>query len=103
MGEDCLRLVRVEQGRLAKDLLKAKLPADTGPKEWFLTEYEDRSSPRPGVDEVYFTPSSDQSTVARPPVVEWQESNSPWIIGLAMCLGLPALTFVVLGVLRMRK
>ena len=84
-------------------IAKAKLPADAGPKEWFVTEFEDRSSPRPGVDELYFSPSANQATVARPPTIEWHDSKTPWYIGLAICLGLPILTFVVLAVLRMRK
>lgn len=35
---------------------------------WFLTEFEDASSPRPGTDEVFFRPAADQSTVERPVV-----------------------------------
>jgi Uncharacterized protein conserved in bacteria (DUF2330) len=46
---------------------KAKLPADTAPGGWWLTEFEDRSTPRPGTDEVYFEPAADQLPVARPP------------------------------------
>jgi hypothetical protein len=38
-------------------------PADAG---YWLTEFEDRSSPRPGTDEVYFVPSADASAVERP-------------------------------------
>jgi hypothetical protein len=34
----------------------------------YLTEFEDRSFPRPGTDEIYFRPSADQSSVARPPI-----------------------------------
>ena len=34
------------------------LPATEG---WWLTEFEDRSSPRPGTDEVYFEPSRTRS------------------------------------------
>ena len=45
-----------------------KLPADS---KWTLTEFEDKSSPRPGTDEVYFAKSADQSAVERPPVVIW--------------------------------
>ncbi len=45
-----------------------KLPADG---KWTLTEFEDKSSPRPGMDEVYFARSEDQSAVERPPVVIW--------------------------------
>jgi hypothetical protein len=36
---------------------------------WWLTEFEDRSSPRPGTDEVYFAPAEDQATLERPPII----------------------------------
>src|SRR5262249_31099362 len=36
---------------------------------YWLTEFEDRSSPRPGTDEVYFEPAADASPVARPPII----------------------------------
>ena len=94
---------KLQVAERADVIAKGKLPADVGPKEWFVTEFEDRSSPRRGMDELYFAPSADQSTVARPPIIEWRVSELPWIIGLAICLGLPALTFVVLAVMRMRK
>jgi cell division septation protein DedD len=43
------------------------LPADdVASRPWFLTEFEDLSSPRPGTDEVFFHPARDQSTVERP-------------------------------------
>jgi hypothetical protein len=48
-----------------------KLPPDTPPGAWWLTEFEDRSSPRPGTDEVYFGPAAEQAVVARPPVVQY--------------------------------
>jgi Uncharacterized protein conserved in bacteria (DUF2330) len=38
-------------------------------KKWHLTEFEDKSFPRPGTDEVYFRPAADQGTLERPPVV----------------------------------
>jgi hypothetical protein len=37
--------------------------ADAG---WWLTEFEDRSAPRPGTDEVYFERAADQAPVERP-------------------------------------
>ena len=36
---------------------------------WWLTEFEDRSSPRPGTDEVYFERAADQGPRERPPIV----------------------------------
>jgi hypothetical protein len=45
----------------------AKLPAEAA--HYWLTEFEDHSSPRPGTDEVHFRPAADQSPVERPPHV----------------------------------
>ena len=68
-------------------LPEGKLPAG----EAWLTEFEDRSTPRPGTDEVYFAPSADQTTVARPPTVHVLYDDTPWRIGLAICFALPVL------------
>jgi len=81
-------------------IAKAKLPSNVGPAEWLLTEFEDRSTPRPGTDEVYFQPSADQSAVARPPYVYYRDSFTPWYVGVAVCFGLPALTFILLALKR---
>jgi hypothetical protein len=48
-----------------------KHPADTPPGSWWLTEFEDSSSPRPGAEDVFFSPSHYQSTVERPPIVKY--------------------------------
>jgi hypothetical protein len=50
---------------------KVKLPRDAAPKNAWLTEFEDHSSPRPGKADVYFSPSGDQMTIARPPIINW--------------------------------
>lgn len=39
---------------------------------WYLTEFEDHSSPRPGTDEVYFGPAKDQSPIERPPIIHYE-------------------------------
>ncbi len=44
----------------------------------YLTEFEDRSFPRPGTDEVYFRPSTDQSTKERPPIVHTRTVFKYW-------------------------
>jgi hypothetical protein len=49
-------------GRLLK---LAKLPVLAGGGGQWLTVFEDRSSPRPGTDEVFFARAADQSTLAR--------------------------------------
>ena len=54
-----------------KILKQLKLPADTKPADWWLTEFEDHSSPRPGTDDVYFSPADDQQPVKRPPHIQY--------------------------------
>jgi len=44
----------------------------------YLTEFEDRSFPRPGTDEIYFRPSADQSTKERPPIVRTRKVTKYW-------------------------
>ncbi|MGL6095437.1 MAG: DUF2330 domain-containing protein, partial [Fimbriiglobus sp.] len=51
-------------------LTAGKLPEGLHGRDWHLTEFEDRSSPRPGTDEVYFSPTRDRSDVERPPIIE---------------------------------
>ncbi len=53
----------------AKLLDLLKLPQGTPPVAWHLTEFEDRSTPRPGTDDVFFGPADDQAPVERPPSV----------------------------------
>lgn len=48
------------------DPLLAKAESD---KSWYLTEFEDRSHPRPGTDEVYFQPKANATTIERPPII----------------------------------
>jgi Uncharacterized protein conserved in bacteria (DUF2330) len=55
---------------------------------WWLTEFEDPSSPRPGNNDVTFiTKGSDQNPVERPPIIIYTSSNSngalPTYLGLA--------------------
>jgi hypothetical protein len=91
----------VPAGKRQELLDVLKLPAQTPPTAWWLTELEDNSSPRPGTDEVYFSPSEDQSPVARQPVtnyvyrdeelppVEWDRT------GLILLYTLPGLMLIV--------
>ena len=44
----------------------------------WVTEFEDRSSPRPGTDEVYFAPAADQSTLERPPIIHTTTQVEYW-------------------------
>jgi hypothetical protein len=62
-----------------------KLPAKTPPASWWLTEFEDHSSPRPGAVDAYFSPSENQGTVARPDEVRYVSGALP---GCVMCYAL---------------
>src|SRR5262249_54133622 len=61
--------LRADQRRRLLGTLK--LRRDPPPGSWWLTEFEARSAPRPGTDEVYFRPAADQAAVARPPVIHY--------------------------------
>jgi hypothetical protein len=66
-------------------LKQLKLPAETPPGAWWLTEFEDHSSPRPGADDVYFTRDENQAPVERPPIVQYVAADLP---GGVMCYAL---------------
>lgn len=88
---------RVWADKVSADALTAaKLPAGPPAGELTLTEIEDRSSPRPGTDEVYFSKHHDQTPVHRPPVVyeivDWVDPPAGPMPDLA---GLPASVKVV--------
>jgi len=82
-------------------LAQARVTATPG--ALWLTEFEDRSTPRPGTDEVYFEPSADQSAIARPPSIRWVHNETPWTIGFFTALGLPALAIAFLLLRRLRR
>jgi hypothetical protein len=73
---------------------------------FWLTEFEDRSSPRPGTDEVYFEPAADPSPVARPPRVITSTRTvvvTPWW-HMAVYFGVPvALVLGGLGAWRLLR
>jgi hypothetical protein len=59
-----------------------KLSKDTPPAAWWLTEFEDPSSPRPGTDDVYFALDQNQGAVERPPVIQYVSAD---VAGCVMC------------------
>jgi hypothetical protein len=68
-----------------------RLPETTGPAEWWLTEFEDNWPYKVAPADVYFSPSADQNTVRRPPIVNYVKGRSapdgmPFALGLAMAL-----------------
>jgi hypothetical protein len=67
----------------------------------WLTEFEDRSSPRPGTDEVYFTQNKYKTAVHRPPDIRvtYQDVN---LFGYVVLLGLVGLLGIILFVVKER-
>lgn len=70
---------------------KLKLEGESVPANWWLTEFEDRSSPRPGTDDVFFHTAKDQKTSERAAISNPARQNGPgWTMfaacGLALCL-----------------
>lgn len=59
---------KLNDAQLQKVSATAKLPEAALKNAAWLTEFEDRSSPRQGTDEVYYKPS-DQGTVHRPTII----------------------------------
>jgi hypothetical protein len=78
---------KLEPADREKILKLLDLPAATPPASWWLTEFEDRSSPRPGREDVFFSPDADQTTVKRPPHVHYTSSSLPDCV---MCYALAA-------------
>ncbi len=57
---------RIEERDRGKLLEHAKLPSSIAAGAMWLTEFEDRSSPRPGTDDVFFKTGADQTVIKRP-------------------------------------
>jgi Uncharacterized protein conserved in bacteria (DUF2330) len=78
---------RIESAQHEELLRLANLPAATASGSLWLTEFEDRSSPRPGTDEVFFTRTEKQTTLARPPVTIHDGPSTLYlIVALAIVL-----------------
>jgi len=60
----------------AKTLEHLNLPSTTGPAKWWLTEFEEHWPYQSAPADVYFSRSGDQSTVVRPPIIQY--IWSPW-------------------------
>jgi hypothetical protein len=58
-----------------RDLLH--LPGNKAPETWWLTEFEDHSSPRPGTDDVFFRRAAKQEEVRRAPHVKYVSRDVP--------------------------
>lgn len=78
---------KLDAGQREKLLQLVKLPAETPPESWWLTEFEDLSWPRPGTADVYFSTSKDQEPIEREPVVHYVYHSVPDCL---MCYALAA-------------
>lgn len=67
-----------------KVLQLLKLPAATTPEKWWLTEFEDRSSPRPASDDVFYHTSDNQTPRERPAQVHYVSNNLPGALMFCM-------------------
>lgn len=76
-----------------------KLSPDTLPGRWWITEFEDRSNPRPAFDEVYFDTSTDSSRIARAPIMLTTYKTPGWFAPVV--IGVP-LVLIVGGVVAWR-
>lgn len=85
---------KAEAGRLSATASSGKLPESLGQRDWHLTEFEDRSSPRPGTDEVYFAAAADQSAVERPPHVIVEYYDPPLWPYFVTMVGCPVLLLI---------
>jgi hypothetical protein len=86
----------VQPGDRKKVLELAKLPDDMRQGNWWLTEFEDRSYPRKGYDDVYFTASDDQRPVSRPPIIQYVSLSPRECVlcyALTACLCIPLLAW----------
>ncbi|HEU4406912.1 MAG TPA: DUF2330 domain-containing protein [Polyangiaceae bacterium] len=73
----------VDPGRLAALPLPVAVPAGA-----WLTAFRDTSSPRPGTDDLFFSPSADEGPVMPPPVVIDDPYRVPILLDVLVFLGL---------------
>lgn len=61
----------------AKTLDLLKMPADTGPANYWLTEFEDNWAYEIAAGDVYFAPAADQNPLARQPITQYVSTSVP--------------------------
>jgi hypothetical protein len=76
----------VDRTQLEELLKLVRLPPLAGGGGRRLTEFEDRSSPRPGGGELYFERAADQSTLARPAAQRLSGASGTMIALLALAI-----------------
>jgi hypothetical protein len=82
-------------------LRKLKMDNEPFPMTWWLTEFEDRSSPRPGTDELFFHPAKEQKTTERAAIDLPPRPNGTGWAMFAVC-GLTICGFYGVRLVRMR-
>ena len=60
-----------------KTLELLKLPENTGPRDWWLTEFEDNWPYKAAPADLYFARDTNQSTLHRQPIIEYVSSSWP--------------------------
>jgi len=91
---------KLADGDRKKALELLKLPENTGPAEWWLTEFEDAWPYRAAPADVTFSRDPDQSTVRRPPILLYV--SSPWPTDVTV-YAMAAMVIVPPLVRRMRR
>lgn len=71
------------------------------PEDAWLTDFEDKSSPRPGTDDVFFSPAKDRSPVVPPPI--YIDSPFPLFIPIELVVVLGAGGFLFFRWRRKRR
>lgn len=70
-----------------ESLLAGALPAGALRGRLWLTSFDDTSSPRPGTDDVWFSPMNEEVELTPPTVVQWTDDPVPIPLDLLMVLG----------------
>lgn len=91
------RLDPLDRDRVMKLL---DLPPTTAPEAMHLTEFEDRASPRPGRDDLFFAASADQSLVEKSPQYPAHPGTPGWYYAVDAAI---AAAFLALAFLVVRK
>jgi hypothetical protein len=73
----------------------AKLNDEDVPAKIWLTSFEDRASPRPGTDEVWFEPAKDQTPI-RPEIIRYDDL---WIPADVVILGVLVIVFIFAAII----
>lgn len=77
-----------------------KLPANTGPASWWLTEFEDQWPYQAAPADVYFSRDQNQQTLRREPIVQYVFSGPPSDVSVYAITAVVALTPVARRVRR---